>query len=154
MKSWNNLPIEFRTCTSVSKFKSMIISLIRPQKRSIFGIYHPVGIKKIFQLRVGLSALKCHKKAHNFLDTPSDWCTCLASPEDTSHFLLHCSSYSQIRSKLFDTVRSILNKYNLTDLLNDSQVLLYGHSQVAQNDNRSIILATADFVMETKRLPL
>ena len=37
-----------------------------PPKKSIFGIHDHCGIKLLFQLRVGLSPLKGHKKNHNF----------------------------------------------------------------------------------------
>ena len=71
----------------------MITSLIRPPKKSTFDIHNPRGIIKIFQLRLGLNPLKCHKKAHRFLDTPSDGYDCLSPPEDTNHFLLYCNIF-------------------------------------------------------------
>ena len=67
IRSWNNIGYEFRNCSSLSKFKSKSLNLIRPPKKSIFGIHEPCGIKLLFQLRVGLSPLKGHKKNHNFL---------------------------------------------------------------------------------------
>ena len=107
-KAWNNLSDEFYNCTSISNFKHMITSLIRPPKKSIFGIHDPKGIKFIFQLRLGLSPLISHKKRHNFLDTPSDWCDCLSAPEDTSHFILHCTKFNSSRLKLLNDLNFIL----------------------------------------------
>ena len=52
-----------------------------------------LGIKRLFQLRVGLSALKSHKYRHNFQDTQSDLCDCRTNVEDTEHYLLHCPSF-------------------------------------------------------------
>ena len=34
------------------------------------GIHDPSGLRYLFQLRVGLSPLRYHKKRHNFIDTP------------------------------------------------------------------------------------
>ena len=75
-KSWNNIDINFQSSPSLGYFKKNIVSLIRPVPNSIFGIHDPLGIKHLFQLRVGLSPLRQHKNKHNFLDTPIDWCDC------------------------------------------------------------------------------
>ena len=69
---WNAIGPELRGSESLSIFKKNILKIIRPRKRSIFNIHNPNGIRWIFQLRVGLSPLKSHKKRHNFQDTPVD----------------------------------------------------------------------------------
>ena len=63
IKSWNNLGPELQTALSLSNFKNKLTNLIRPNSKSIFKIHDPLGIKFLYQLRVGLSPLKCHKKA-------------------------------------------------------------------------------------------
>ena len=63
VKSWNGIGSEFQTCASLNTFKRNILGLIRPTPKPIFGIHDPFGLKYIFQLRVGLSPLKCHKKS-------------------------------------------------------------------------------------------
>ena len=87
IKSWNGIGSEFQSCTSLGSFKRSILNLIRPIDKSIFAIHDPPNLKRLFQLRVGLSPLKCHKKRHNFIDTPNDWCDCHCAPESTKHFL-------------------------------------------------------------------
>ena len=62
IKSWNNIGSEFTSLSPISKFKEALLSFIRPAKNSVFGIHNPTGIKKLFQLRLGLSQLKSHKK--------------------------------------------------------------------------------------------
>ena len=62
-RSWNNIGFELRNCETISKFKQKLLSLIRPPKKSNFGIHDPHGIKILFQLRVGFSLLKGHKKS-------------------------------------------------------------------------------------------
>ena len=52
--------------------KANILSRIRPIQKNIFGIHDPLGLRYLFQLRVGLSPLRHHKKLHNFADTPSE----------------------------------------------------------------------------------
>ena len=87
--SWNAIGPELRGAESLSIFKKNILKIIRPVKRNIFKIHNPNGIRWIFQLRVGLSPLKSHKKHHKFQDTPDDECVC-RNAETTQHFLLKC----------------------------------------------------------------
>ena len=47
-------------------FKSNALKLIRPEKKNVFNIHDPKGMKRLFQLRVGLSALRDHLKASQF----------------------------------------------------------------------------------------
>ena len=76
----------FNDILSFSVLKNHILSLIRPKKKCIFGIHVPLGLRYLFQLRVGLSSLRCHK----FFDTPSDKRLCNQGIEDTKHFLFLC----------------------------------------------------------------
>ena len=50
---WNNIGSEFTSLASISVFKNALLALIRPPKKSVFGIRHIVGIHKLFQLRLG-----------------------------------------------------------------------------------------------------
>ena len=86
VNSWNNVINYFKTIPSMDMFKRHILSLVRPEKRSIFGIHDPSGLRILFQLRVGLSTSRYHIKPHNFIDTPSDKCCCNHGPEDINHF--------------------------------------------------------------------
>ncbi len=90
VKIWNNIGEEFHSCNSIEIFKNNINKLIRPPSKSIYSVHDPKGLKHIFQLRIGLSYLKSHKKNHKFTDTPTDRCDCNCAPEDTRHFLFHC----------------------------------------------------------------
>ena len=63
IKIWNNIGIDFHTCTSLISFKKNIPNLIRPNSRPVYGVHDLVGLERLFQLRVQLSPLKCHKNA-------------------------------------------------------------------------------------------
>ena len=108
IKSWNNIGSEFTSLSPISKFKEALLSFIRPAKDSVFGIHNPTGIKKLFQLRLGLSQLKSHKN-HNFVDTP-DLCICNYEAENTEHLFCRCSLFSIQRRSLFDTVSDIFSQ--------------------------------------------
>ena len=59
--AWNIFIGNFEIMPSIVKLKDYINSLIRPNVKSIFGIYDPVGIRFIFQLRLRLSPLRSQK---------------------------------------------------------------------------------------------
>ena len=108
IKSWNNIGPELRGAVSLSVFKKNILKIIRPEKMSIFNIEKLDGIRWIFQLRVGLSPLKNHKKLHNFQDTDDDTCQCTLHAETTCHFLLKCPNFNSHRQELFHILDRIL----------------------------------------------
>ena len=85
--SWNKIITYFNNnIPTIGSFKNHILSLIRPVAKSVFGIHDPKGIHNLFQLRVGLSSLKYHKRQHNFENTLSDQCLCNLGTEDIDHF--------------------------------------------------------------------
>ena len=96
--SWNNVITHFDDIPSFSVLKNHILSLTRPKKKSIFGIHDPLGLRYLFQLRVGLSSLRYHKKRHNFIDTPSDKCLCNQGIGDTNHFTFLCLFFCYTKS--------------------------------------------------------
>jgi hypothetical protein len=117
-----------------------------------FGIHDPLGLRYLFQLRVRLSSLRCHKTRYNFIDTPSDKCHCNQGIEDTNHFLFSCLSYSPQRATLASSVIDILQRNNLNHLGNQSQLYLYGHQSISFADNRTILLSTIKYIKDTRRL--
>ena len=90
---WNDLGPELRSAESISVFKRKLLKLYRPEKKSLYNI-HDNGTKWIYQLRVGLSPLRSHKKSHHFLDIHYDTCSCSRGTETTCHFLLKQYSFS------------------------------------------------------------
>ena len=74
--SWNLLMeiFKYKDVPSIGVLKNDIISLIRPESKSVFKIHDSVGLRYLFQLRLSLSPLKGHKCCYNFIDTPSGIC--------------------------------------------------------------------------------
>ena len=151
INSWNNVITHFDNIPSIKILKDHILSLIRPKKRSIFGIHDPLGLWYLFQLRVGISSLRYHKKSHNFIDTPSNVCPCGHGIEDTNHFLFSCPFHDSQRATLLTSVIEILQKYNLNLLGNQSDLYLYGYRTINFADNRQILLSTINYIKETRR---
>ena len=135
---------------TLSSFKLHLQAFYRPKPKRIFGVHDPSGLKYLFQLRLGLSPLRSHKKRHNFLDTPSDACLCKTGKETTEHFLL-CPFYTSKRLSLAEKVVLLLPPHNLAFLQNDVNLYLYGHDKLPEIDNRIIILETIRFIKESNR---
>ena len=83
----------------------------------------------------------------------TDLCMCGNGSESTVHFLLLCPFFHSLRSKLFDTVDPFIDQLNkVLDRNNLSEILLYGHKDLNPMQNRSILLATLDYIQNTRRL--
>ena len=91
---------QYKEVPSIGILKNDILSLICPESKSFFKIHDTVGLRYLFQLRVGLS--------HNFIDTPCSICHCNQGIEDTNHFLFSCPFYINLRATLVTSVNEIL----------------------------------------------
>ena len=135
---------------NVDSLSTKMLILYRPLPKETYRIHNPEGLRYLFQLRVGLSPLRYHKKQHHFLDTPSDTCLCNTGSETVEHFLFRCPFYASKRLVLAQTVVPILINHNLAFLQNDVNLYLYGHRKL-KNDNKNILLATITFIKSTNR---
>ena len=105
---WNKLDLEIKNSESIVTFKKRILSFIRPSADSTFNWYNPRGIKLLSRLRLGLSHLREHEFKHSFQDSLNPFCNCeKGEVETSSHHLLHCSSYSEERLALLNTIKNI-----------------------------------------------
>ena len=97
------------------------------------------------------SHLSEHKFKHVFQDTLNLICNCGEDIETTSHYLPHCSDYLQERKTLLNTVSCIVP--NIFDFNNDqlTEVLLYDKEDLDNINNTSILNATINYLIETKR---
>ena len=133
-----------------------LLTFFRPTGKSVFGIHDPVGLRYLFQLRLGLSNLHSHKMRHGFTDIQSDLClSCKHGAEDSYHFLLKCTSYDIQRATLMNSVNAILLTNNLNYPanfpLNELNLFLYGHPSVSHSENKLILMSTIKFIRDSGR---
>ena len=136
--------------------KKSMLTFFRPMGKSAFGIHDPVGLRYLFQLRLGLSKLHSHKIRHGFTDIQSDLCpSCKHVAEDSYHFLLKCTYYDIQRATLMNGVNAILLANNLNYPANFPQnelnLFLYGHPSISHNDNKIILMSTIKFIKDSGR---
>ena len=106
----------FDNVPTIDILKKHIITFFRPQMKSIFGIHDPVGLRYLFQLRVGLSPLRSDKWCHKFSDAPSEICACNQEMEDTCHFLFSYPFFATRRATLATSVMHRLQHNKLPHL--------------------------------------
>ena len=87
-----------------------MISCYRPEGKSLYDIHDPAGILYLFQLRLGLSHLRSHKKRYGVEDTPCDICLCKIGTSHPRHFLLFCLFYASKQAVMVSSVGEILPK--------------------------------------------
>ena len=141
---------DFSVMPTFEEFRSHLHALYQSNLRETYGIHDPTGLKYLFQLRVGLSPLRYHKKRHNFLATPCDTCLCNTGTETVEHFLFKCPFYTSKRLILAQSVIPLLIHCNLAFLQNDINLYLYGHRKLKE-DNKTVLLETIKFIKATNR---
>ena len=94
---WNEIITDFENLPSLDSLKRHLLSFFRPTPKSVFNLHDTIHLKKLFQLRVGLSCLNAHKNHHNFADTPSAACRCQEGNETTHHFLFTCTFFDELK---------------------------------------------------------
>ena len=148
---WNKLDWKIKNSQSIETFKKRILSFIRPSPNSTFNCHNPKRIKLLSRLRLGLSHLRGHKFKHNFLDSLNPFCSCGKGEVETiSHYLLHCSNYSEERLALLNTIRNIdMSILQLSDSKFTS-VLLFGDNSFDNNKNTFALDATIDYIISTR----
>jgi hypothetical protein len=155
VNEWNKLDPKIRELKSPPLFKKSLLRFIRPKSMSVYNIVDPCGLKLLSRLRVGLSHLKEHKYRHNFGDTLVPICNCgLLESENTTHFLIRCTFYSDLRKTLFDSLIELIGGISN---LSDSKlliVLLYGDETLNIETNSSILQATISFLKASGRFDI
>ena len=151
IKEWNNLSPEIRKSVSYEVFKNSLLKFIRPSPNSLFNVSDSLGIKLLTRLRLGLSHLREHKFSHNFQDTINPLCLCSLESESTTHFFLRCQNFTDLRKCLMNKLIKIDSCILTLDEKSLTKLLLYGDDRYDCKINKSIILASINFIHSSKR---
>ena len=148
---WDNLDASIKEVPTLSQFKSALLKKIRPTPRSYFNVIDKLGLRRLAQLRVGLSDLRDHRKNHHFVNCPVATCACSQGNETTEHFLLECSRFFTERVVLMASLSQTLPNTDLNAFASLSNVLLYGSNNFSFYTNTDILNATVTFIKSSKR---
>ena len=148
----NNLDSRIKNLPSTATFKRAILDFIRPNPTPYFKTNRLLGFVFLTRLRVGFSHLREHKFRHGFLDIVDPICSCRTNAvENTEHYLLHCSNFTNQRTVLFDDLRNLGINYGPLDSSTLSRMLLFGNPKFSDNVNSGIIYAVIKFIESTNR---
>ena len=143
--------MSIRKCETVSQFKTKLINLVRPPKKSTFKIHDINGIKLLTRSRVEFTDLRSHRFRHNF-NCASPLCLFQTKIEDNEHYFLHCPRFAHQRRIMLDLVSRITNinimRQSSKELCN---LLLYGDSNSNVMINRIILEATLKYLKNSRR---
>ena len=139
---WNQLPNPVKESNTISSFKYNLSKVHGP---SPVPTYYYVGTRKgqilHARLRMSCSSLNHHLFSRNIVNNP--FCTC-GEIETTSHYLVYCQNYSDLRANL----ENILN-FPLT-----YEVLLYGDTEKNFEFNKNVFIQVQNFIISTRRFAL
>ena len=136
---------------SFKKFRITLLKLGRPTPDLIYGIHHPLGLKLLTRLRLGLSHLDKHRFKHNFKNCTNPLCTCSLEVESTKHFFLHCHYYSALRISFLNDLDNISPQSALFPEDVFVKTLLYVNPILDENDNQEILETSIRYILSSNR---
>ena len=151
IKGWNNLDPQIRKSKSMSISKINILKFIRPKPNNLYYCQNPKGIKLLTRLRLGLSHLREHKFKHNFQDCLNPLCLCGNEIENSTHYLLHCPTYTNERLTLLNKIKSINCSILESSDAAVTKILLFGDNTLSNSSNTFILNSTIEYIISTQR---
>ena len=121
------------TLDSQVMFHKMLLTFVKPSKKSIYNIYDPQESKLLNRLRLGFSHLHEIKFQHNFADTVNPLCSCVIATESKNHFFLCCKNYVSFRTTLMNKLISIDCQIVSLKLTTPLEVIIYGNKMLLDN---------------------
>ena len=150
IKHWETLDCDIKYSTSVQTFKNKINENIRSES-SFCSDRNKHGMKLLTQIRVDFSDLRDHRFDHKF-NCPSPTCSCGMEDETSTHFLLCCPRYNNLRHTYLSKISQIV-KSDVTILPYDhlADLLLYGSKAYNDITNELILTETILFIYKSER---
>ena len=135
LHKWNKLDENVRNSATIAEFKRKLLTVIRPLKKSLFGVFDIDCVKQLTMFR-----LQC----------TSPMCACNAGLEDNAHFFLHCPLFVPMCNDLLGQL-SHLPGLDLSNI--DSQalpnLLLYGSPKFNEIDSQIVSEALITYIKAT-----
>ena len=97
------------------------------------------------------AAISSIYKKINSIYTINPFFSCGYDIETTSHFLLHCSLYSDSRSTFLNNIKNITGDLVAKSDINLTNLLLYGDMFLSTENNTSILNFTIEFLLKRRR---
>ena len=147
VNQWEALDSEIKSSTSVQTFKNKINEHIRPEP-SLCCDHNRHGMRRLTQIRVDL---RDHRFNHSF-NCLSPRCPCGIEDETTSHFLVRCPRYKNLRLVYLSKISQIINSdVSILPLDHLTDLLLYGSKAYNAITNDLILTETIIYIYKSER---
>ena len=159
-RDWNLLLAEninferLQQTTTIESFKACYKREFLRSPNPLFNVDNGGNMHQT-RLRLGLSHLRAHLFQHNLIDNPI--CQfCNLEPETTSHYILRCPTYNNVRVRFLIGLTTVLDQDYMAGLNDDKIVnlFLYGDPLLNHNTNVDIISMAQEFIVDSKRFNL
>ena len=100
---------------------------------------------------MGLSHLCERKFKHNFQDCLNPICLCGNEIENSTHYLLHCPTYTNERLTLLNKIKSINCSILESSDAAVTKILLFGDNTLSNSSNTFILNSTIEYIISTQR---
>ena len=139
VKEWKNLDPHIRKSKSISIFKN-ISKFILSKPNNVYYCNNPKGL--LTRLRLGVSHPREHKFKHSFQDCRNPLCFCGNGIETSTHYLVHCSIYTNERMTLLKKIKGI--NCSILELSDDvvTKIFLFGDNTLSDSSNTLILNST------------
>ena len=117
----------------------------------MFNVSDSLEIKPLTRLRLGLSHLREHKFNHNFQGTINPLCFCSLKSESTTRYFLRCQNFTDLCKCLMNELIKINSCILTLDEKSLTKLLLCGDGRYDSKKNKSLILASINFIYSSKR---
>ena len=138
-RAFNELSPLIRNAPTISSFKKQLSEPLRKIPKYFYSGKRKSQVLHT-RLRTNCSSLADDLFSKNIVQSPL--CAC-GQRETSSHFLLHCPRYTNIRITMINSVRAYCNATLHT--------LLFGNSSISDEANECIFLAVQKFIELSKR---
>ena len=91
------------------------------------------------------------RSGQNFQDTINPLCPCSLESELTTHFFLRCQNFADLRKCLMNKLIKIYSCILTLDEKSLTKLLLYGDDRNNCKTNKSLILASINFIHSSRR---
>ena len=144
VRMWNNLPLEDRKCTSISKFKTSL-----KLNNDTAPLYFSSGKRNLniihTKLRYRSSQLNYDLFRIGLRDEP--YCVCGHLCENSLHYFFECKMYYQQRQELMNKLDKIVMHRCILDI----NLVLNGNADLTHIENETIFTSVQQYIQQTKR---
>ena len=124
----------------------------KPKRYRFYSKGNKIKCKLLTRIRVGRSLLNSHQFTLGFTESPA--CSCSYSKETPLHYITQCLLFTDARRKLLGQIEKFIPNISKLTKIRQYEILVHGyeiHNEELRSINTKIMIATQNFIQQTKR---